>query len=185
MQGRFLAGGRRNQQERPPCPTTGGPARTHAPRRGRRAGLHGFGHDRRVLSRAGRQRRTRSRLALQPAWPSSSRPAAGSGKASRGRSPRQSPGVRTAADVIGSAGNEVGPEFSMQKLSRLVVAASAAAFVVCLPALRWRRARPAAGPAPARSEFHAAPEAKTPENAPAENTAPKEGGGQRKRSRQG
>jgi len=63
----------------------------------------------------------------------------------------------------------------MQKLSRLVVAASAAALVVLPAGVALAQGAPSGAPAPApppAATSAAAPEAKAPQNAPAENTDP-------------
>ncbi len=60
----------------------------------------------------------------------------------------------------------------MQKLSRLVAAASAAAFLVVPSGVALAQGAPAPVPRPPAASSTAAPEAKAPENAPAENTAP-------------
>ncbi len=59
----------------------------------------------------------------------------------------------------------------MQKLSRLVAAASAVAFLVLPSGVALAQGAPGGGTAPAPAASTPAPEAKAPENAPAENAA--------------
>ena len=146
----------------------------------------GLRHDRRVLSRAGRQRCPRSGLALQPAGLCLHDLQPGQEQPVHGRARRKNPGVRAAADVIGSAAkwNWPKPELPMQKQSRAMAAASAAALVVLPAGVALAQGAPGGGTAPAAAP-PAAPETKAPENTAPENTAPEnEGGGEEKETGQ-
>ena len=59
----------------------------------------------------------------------------------------------------------------MQKLSRVMVAASAAALVFLPAGVALAQGAPSGGTAPAATSTAAAPEAKAPENTAPENTA--------------